>query len=234
MSAAEWLSTASVPELAWVMREYGLSRAPRVAERVAESVIQYQRKHGPFTSMAELNKVCGRACGNLEDLAVGKDTFSMVAIKSIRMFLNHELDQLRLCLQGAFQVLVPRARCVIITFKMSECDIVQDFIASHHDPPRGLELTVSQTRLLELYPLVGTDLDFAVERLKDRGRRPEPTEVNANYRSKSSTVHTVVKVPRVSQRVTGEPRDVRDRFKRPEPPPFMASPLVVKDIDFHV
>lgn len=216
VTAAEWLRSVSVEELAWVIHAYGEHKDPLLAERIAESVLARQRRLGPYVTARELADVVKLAKGVSDrSMHPAKLTF-----QAIRIFLNHELDQLRSALQGAFQRLAVGGRCVVITFKSLETDVVVGFVHEHEDPPPEVARTVSAARLCELYPLTGQDTDFCVQRLCVPFR-PRGAEYINNPRSRSSSLITLLKASRWSRRVLAQPRAASERLQRPMPPPFL-------------
>mmetsp|Transcript_86313 Transcript_86313/g.268146 ORF Transcript_86313/g.268146 Transcript_86313/m.268146 type:complete len:174 (+) Transcript_86313:192-713(+) len=142
--------------------------------------------------------------------------------QALRMFLNNEIEQLRRALAGAMDLLVPGGRCVVITFKWRERTAVKEFLRDHEDPPPWAVGAVSDSRLCELYPLVATDLDYAVRQLSD-AIRPSGREIEANRRSRSSSIIVLEKVSRRTPRVSSSvaPRALGERFMEPVPPPFV-------------
>jgi len=215
VSAGEWLQNVSAEELAWVIRAYGETNDPVLAERIAESVLARQRRRGPFASGRELSDVVKQAKGPWDrSMHPAKLTF-----QAIRMFLNRELEQLRLALDAAFERLVPGGRCVVITFKSLEKEVVNAFVREREDPPPGLARSVSPSRLCELYPLVATGLDFSVRRLRTQ-EQPSNLEYLNNPRSRSSRIMVLQKAPRWSRRVHAAPRAEQERFRVPPAPPL--------------
>jgi len=214
--ASEWLEGVSAEELAWVIHAYGEHKDALLSERIAEAVVA-KRRHG--------KRYCtGRDLSDVVRVAKGIGDWKMhparLTFQAIRMFLNHELDQLRLALDAAFDRLVHGGRCIVIAFKRSESDVVNKWIRQHEDAPWEVLQETSPARLCELYPLVATDLDYSVRRLVLRSR-PRDSEVLANRRSRSSSLMVLVKAAREARRITADPpRTAAERFQRPDPPTF--------------
>merc|ERR1712129_555488 len=188
-----------------------MGKDPILSERIAVAIIERQRRLGPYTCAEELANVVKTVKGGFGIMHPARLT-----IQAIRIFLNQEMDQLRSALDGAFKILATGGHCSVITFKCLEVDVVMKFLRQREDPPLDVARTVPRTQLCELYPLVSTDLDYAVRRTA-RTSRPRMAELSHNPRSKSSGLFSLVKVPRISQYVHASPRKVAERFVRPQP-----------------
>lgn len=220
LSAAEWLQEATVEEVAWVLREYGPDYQDSIhAERLAQVIVDDQEENGPFESMSRFAELIGRS------LSVGDEPFqhtyagrahpARLTLQAFRLFLNCEIEQLQEGMGRAFEVLAMNGRCVITTFKRKEAMVVEHFVCQMEDPdPETVARISKKRRLVELYPLAGTDLDYAV-RLLANPLKAAYGEVQQNIRARSGSMYILEKVPRTCPRVKVKPRKLQNRFKQP-------------------
>jgi 16S rRNA (cytosine1402-N4)-methyltransferase len=125
-TAAEWLAEVPEAELARVLREYG---EERYARRIARAIVM-QRSGRPLLSTGELATTIEQAVPTREK---GKHPATR-SFQAIRIFINHELDELQQGLNQALQVLRPRGRLVVIAFHSLEDRIVKRYM---RDEERG-------------------------------------------------------------------------------------------------
>jgi len=223
--ASEWIAGASVEELAWVLYTYGADcEDPVLAERTAQAIIDEQTRRGrPFTSMRDFADVVMRSRAKIDGFEdthtmYGKDHPARLTLQALRLYVNQELEELRSAMEGAFELLVPGGRCVACTFKRKEMDVVRKFVIEHEEPD---EETVSRIkeprRLRELYPLLGTDLEYSVQ-LLGRPLQPASAEVSNNKRARSGYMYAMGKAPRTMKKVRRKPRLEKNRLKEPSAP----------------
>merc|ERR1712032_3082 len=141
------------------------------------------------------------------------------SINAIRMFLNSELDQYQGALYGIMDILVPNGCCVACPSSAVERSIVDSFITRAEDPPPEAVRRFSPARLCELYPLVATDLDYAVRHVDFS--KLCGTESDGDPRLSVSSIIGLRKVARrtTTPRVQDvRPRIFQDRFQSPPVP----------------
>lgn len=235
--ASEWLKGTTTEELAWVLRKYGSDNEESLmAERVAEAIIGEQRLNGPYENMKRFAEVIGRArasysLGSLADKEEyehptrGLEHPARLTVQALRIFLNCELDQLRKSLDGAFARLVHGGRCVTASFKRKEAYVIRKFLLDHEEPDASVIARVKPPRRLrELYPLLGTDLDFTA-RLMGPPMKPSQMEVARNRQARSAELYAVEKCLRVSKKVKTKARLEKSRFTEPKDPVFVGATL---------
>eukprot|EP00811_Abedinium_folium_P011436 NODE_2058_length_2304_cov_6.096463.p1 GENE.NODE_2058_length_2304_cov_6.096463~~NODE_2058_length_2304_cov_6.096463.p1 ORF type:complete len:298 (+),score=116.38 NODE_2058_length_2304_cov_6.096463:1348-2241(+) len=212
----EWLQTASAEEVAWLIREWGEDDDPVMALRIAEAVLARQRRSGPYKSTLVIAEVIRQAKMCLDDRGQHP---AKLTFQAFRVFINHEMEQLRAFLDGAVSLLQPGARAVVITFKKPEATIVKQFLRDHEVPRPNLARVLSPRRLAELYPLLQTSRPFAV-RLASAPSVPSAAEVAQNRRSRSAMVHALERIERpppadMLPPGTAAPRPLEELFCRP-------------------
>jgi 16S rRNA (cytosine1402-N4)-methyltransferase len=105
-------------ELADLIYEFGEERRSR---RIARAIVRSR----PIRSTAELAAVVSAAARPVKQ-AERRIHPATKTFQALRIFVNHELDDLRELLRAAWQVLKPGGRIVIISFHSLEDRIVKD------------------------------------------------------------------------------------------------------------
>ncbi|NIR28612.1 MAG: 16S rRNA (cytosine(1402)-N(4))-methyltransferase RsmH [Gammaproteobacteria bacterium] len=173
MTAAAWLRSASMEEIAHVLREYG---EERYARRIARAVVAARRRH-PLETTRQLADIVQAACPTRErDKHPATRTF-----QAVRIFINRELAELAEALEQAVEVLHPGGRLAVISFHSLEDRLVKRFIRAHARPP-------GMPRELPMAP-PGTP------RLRALGKpvRPTAAEVARNPRARSAVLRAAEK-----------------------------------------
>lgn len=167
--AADWLARVQEQELIRVLREYG---EERFSARIARAITAERRLH-PIRTTGQLRAIVAAAHPAWE---AGKDPATRT-FQAIRIHINRELEDLRLCLDQLVGLLAPGGRLAIISFHSLEDRMVKRFIRdeSRGDPfPAGLPVpdAMRQPRL----------------RPVDGAIHPGPEEVAANPRARSAVL----------------------------------------------
>ena len=166
-SVADWLSTASVSQMAEVIRDYG---EERFAVPIAKAIDRRRQERGPLRSTAELAALVAGAVKTREP---GKDPATRT-FQAFRIFINAELEELQQALNSALHLLKPGGRLVVISFHSLEDRIVKRFIQRHSKEEVDRRAPVSLPRAMPLRAL---------------GRvMASAAEVEANPRSRSAVM----------------------------------------------
>ena len=123
-SAAEFLATAPVDQMAEVIRDYG---EERFAVQIAKAVAARRQERGPLASTSELAQLVAGAVKTREP---GQDPATRT-FQALRIFVNAELEELQQALEASLDILQPHGRLVVISFHSLEDRIVKQFIARH-------------------------------------------------------------------------------------------------------
>ncbi len=164
-SAAQWLATAEVGQIAQVIRDYG---EERFAVPIAKAVVSRRQERGPLSTTAELAQLVAGAVKTREP---GQDPATRT-FQALRIFVNAELEELEQALAASLEVLEPHGRLVVISFHSLEDRIVKQFIARH-----AREVVDRRAPFAPGVPLKLT----ALARV-----RPSAAEVAANPRARSA------------------------------------------------
>jgi len=142
-SAADWLATAPVEQIAQVIREYG---EERFAVQVAKAIVSRREERGALAGTRELAELVAGAVKTREP---GQDPATRT-FQALRIFINAELEELGQALEASLHVLQPEGRLVVISFHSLEDRIVKQFIAKNarevvdrrvpFAPPRAMKL----------------------------------------------------------------------------------------------
>ncbi len=169
VSAAEWLATAEEEEMAGVFRDFG---EERFARRIARAIVR-ERAEAPLLRTAQLAALIERASPTREKHKhPATRTF-----QAIRIFINAELDDLKVCLRDSLQVLSAGARLVVISFHSLEDRIVKRFMREQERGPR----------LPKNLPVMHEQMRGAL-RVIGKSIKPSDAEVEANPRARSAVM----------------------------------------------
>jgi 16S rRNA (cytosine1402-N4)-methyltransferase len=174
-TAGQWLARASEEEIAHVLREYG---EERFARRIARAIVR-ERGERPVTTTRRLAEIVAAASPSRER---GKHPATR-SFQAIRIHINRELDELRVCLSCVCDVLAVGGRLVVISFHSLEDRLVKRFIrdeARGEQIPRGVPV-----RAKEIHPCL---------RPVGKARRPSAEEVAVNPRARSAVMRVAERI----------------------------------------
>ncbi|MBK4775595.1 16S rRNA (cytosine(1402)-N(4))-methyltransferase [Candidatus Pantoea edessiphila] len=178
ISAENWLLNSSAKEIAYVLKTYG---EEKFSKRIAYA-ISARNKILPITRTKELAKIITHS------IPV-KNKFKHPAKRSfqaIRIWINKELEALRIILARSLEILSFQGRLCTISFHSLEDRIVKNFIHDFSKPlqvPYGLPITEKQ--LIEISNI----------QLKSIGKLyPGYLEKNNNPRSHSAILRVAEKI----------------------------------------
>ncbi|MFK5970820.1 MAG: 16S rRNA (cytosine(1402)-N(4))-methyltransferase RsmH [Candidatus Marithrix sp.] len=162
-NVAQWLDTATATEIAKVLRDYG---EERYANRIARAI-----KCESITTTGQLANIITKTCPPSKE----HKHPATRSFQAMRIFINHELEQLQQVLTQTLNVLAPRGRLVIISFHSLEDRIVKRFM---RDNARGdnfpIHIPVTVQQLNPKLRIVGKPIRASV------------TEINSNPRARSA------------------------------------------------
>lgn len=128
VSAADWLATASAEQIADVLWRYGDERFSR---RIARAIVGC-RDTDPIRTTRQLADVIAAAVPGRER----KKHPATRSFQAIRIFINHELEDLEAVLPQAVDVLAPGGRLAVISFHSLEDRLVKRFIRNEQRGPQ--------------------------------------------------------------------------------------------------
>jgi 16S rRNA (cytosine1402-N4)-methyltransferase len=175
ISAAQWLNSAAEQEIADVIYQFGEERYSR---RIAKAITTL-RQQQPFLTTHQLAAVISQAHPRWEK---GKHPATRT-FQAIRIFINHELDDVQTGLQQALDVLRIGGRFVVISFHSLEDRLVKRFIVNKARGqifPRGL-------------PVSNHDIKISVKKI-GKSVRASTSEVARNSRARSAIMRVGEKI----------------------------------------
>ncbi len=169
ISAAQWLAEAGEQDISEVLLGFG---EERYARRIARAIVQ-ARNEAPLRTTRQLAELIAASVPVREK----HKHPATRSFQALRIFINHELDELQSVLDQVPDVLAIQGRLAVISFHSLEDRIVKRFIRHEYrgeQPAPGL-------------PLASVE---HAPRLRPVGRaiRPGPEEVECNPRSRSAVL----------------------------------------------
>ena len=119
-SAAQWLAVAEELEIRDVLRHYG---EEKFATRIAKGIIA-ERELKPILTTHHFAEIIDKAMPVVEK---GKHPATR-SFQAVRIFINQELEQIELFLDGSVELLATGGRLAVISFHSLEDRIVKRFI----------------------------------------------------------------------------------------------------------
>lgn len=174
LTAADWLSQATVGEMVRVFKDYG---EEKFASLIARSV-EEERKKQAITTTTQLANLVSRVVPHSS-----KDASQHPATRvfqAIRIKVNQEFEQLKKGLDAAGQILAPKGVLGVITFHSLEDRIVKRFFSLSSNPAQQIDSKL---------PLRESDLPQATFK-HVRRTLPTPEEITNNPRSRSAILRT--------------------------------------------
>lgn len=177
ITAEEWLATASHEDMTWVIKTFG---EEKFGKRIAHAIVEH-RALGPINRTLQLAKI-------IADATPVKDKHKHPATRTfqaIRIYINSELEELKLALENAVSVIHPGGRLSIISFHSLEDRIVKQFIRNESrgkQVPKGLPLTEAQLR---------QDVRL---KISSKAIKPSEAEIQQNPRARSSVLRLAEKI----------------------------------------
>lgn len=177
-SAAQWLAEASEQDIHEVIKNYGEERFSR---QIARAIVA-QRLERAVTTTQQLAQIVARVVHTRER---GQDPATRT-FQAIRIFINHELDELTDVLPQVVQKLHVHGRMVVIAFHSLEDRIVKQFMNKYSKPAPLPRWAVVREQDRSQPPL----------KIIAKATRPSVEEVQKNPRSRSAIL-------RVAERTEG-------------------------------
>jgi len=170
LTAAEWLTTVDESLLTEVIRDYG---EERFAKQIARAIVA-ARAIEPIHTTRQLVELVSKAVRTRE---AGQNPATRT-FQAIRIYLNHELEELAGVLPECVTHLKTGGRLVVISFHSLEDRIVKHFMrdmAKGDRLPRGVPVRASEVPQGRLH-LIG------------KAVRASRAELNANPRARSAVL----------------------------------------------
>ncbi len=174
ISAAQWLASAPVDEIAAVIKTFGEERfAPAIARAIGK-----RRDEGH--SIQTTQELASLVANTVRTREPGQDPATRT-FQAIRIFINHELADLETGLMAALRALKSGGRLVVISFHSLEDRIVKQFMQTH------AQVSVPRELPIRAKDLPQGDLEI-IARIK-----PSDYEVRENPRARSAVMRIAQK-----------------------------------------
>ncbi len=175
LDAATWIASTREEEIARVLYHYGEERYSR---RIARRIVEERTIH-PITTTLQLAQLIAKAHPKWDK---NKHPATR-SFQAIRIFINHELDDLEHALADSSEILGPRGRLVILSFHSLEDRLVKQFLKQQAEGlplPAHIPLRIQEQRVLM--------------RRIGKAFRPTEEEVRFNPRARSVTLRIGEKI----------------------------------------
>ena len=174
ISAAEWLTTASVEDITFVIKTLG---EERFGKRIANAIVE-TREQTAIVSTIQLAAIVDKAIPFREkNKHPATRTF-----QAIRIYINNELEDLKIGLKQSLDVLGIGGRLAVITFHSLEDRIVKRYF---RDEAKGDDLPSS-------FPITADQLNPRIK-LVGKAIKASKQELEFNPRSRSAVLRVVEK-----------------------------------------
>lgn len=163
ITASEWLNKAPKDEIADVLYKFGDERYSR---RIARAIVR-SRQQLAITQTLQLAKLVASAIPYKKE----KKHPATKTFQAIRIFINHELEELNSVLTQAVNILKKNGRLLVISFHSLEDGIVKRFIraqAQGEEIPR--EIPIQHATFKPKLKIIGQPIRCTPNEIKDNPR----------------------------------------------------------------
>ena len=174
MDTAIWINQAQENEIRRVLWNYG---EERYAKRIAAAIVK-SREEKPILSTLQLSEVVKKAIPRREI----KKHPATRTFQAVRIFINHELEELQNCLPQGLEALAKGGRLCVISFHSLEDRIVKRFIQKESCDPLPREIPILWSEIKHRMKKIGALV------------RPSETKIRENPRARSARLRIVEKL----------------------------------------
>ncbi len=146
IKASEWLNKANYNEIYNVIKNLGQEKN---AKKISRKIILYKRIN-KFNTTSDLNNLIIKNIYKRKRIHQSTKTF-----QAIRLFINNELNNIKLGLDCAYKVLRKGGRLVVISFNSLEDSIVKNFIMNKSNINNLLlsKIPLTNLQIKERFPI---------------------------------------------------------------------------------
>lgn len=178
LSAFEVVNEFSEADLAKIIKEFG--EEPK-AKAIAKKIVLL-RKSSPINSCSDLAKIVRSFYHGYFKTDPATKTF-----QALRIFVNQELDELKLALASSITLLKKGGRLVVVSFHSLEDQIVKNFLKKE----AGLDVSFSRYQPVEFEQKESVK-NFQI--INKSAITPTQEEIAINPRSRSSKMRVAIKL----------------------------------------
>jgi 16S rRNA (cytosine1402-N4)-methyltransferase len=176
-SAYEVINEMSEVDLARIIKEFG--DEPK-ARQIAKKIIA-QRAQEPITSCRNLANIVRSLYFGYSKTDAATRTF-----QAIRIFVNQELDELRMALKSSLKLLKKGGRLVVVSFHSLEDAIVKNFLKEE----AGLSQTFSRYQPISVEQKKSPNFQIITK----SAISPSDEEVSENVRARSAKMRVAIRL----------------------------------------
>ena len=176
ISAFEVVNKFEEKQLAKIIRDFGEERK---AKQIAKKIIE-ARKQNPIEKSTDLAEIIRRVYGH----KYSKIDHATKTFQAIRIFVNNELEELKLVLEQSKNLLKKGGRLIVVSFHSLEDSYVKKFLKENS------KLGNSYSRY---EPNIANENEFYFE-VKNKAIKPSDQEIKNNPRSRSSRMRIAIKI----------------------------------------
>ncbi len=178
--ASDIINNFSENKIADIIFKYGEERN---AKKIARSIIKC-RKLKIIKTTLELAKLITRSIPNLRSKK-NKTNPATKTFQALRIYINDELNELKLALNKSHNLLSPKGKLMIVSFQSLEDKIVKDFF-NHKSGKRW--------RSSRHYPELPDNGQITLKIITKKPIRPNDSEILNNPRSRSAKLRVGEKI----------------------------------------
>jgi 16S rRNA (cytosine1402-N4)-methyltransferase len=178
-SAADVVHSRSERELQMIFQEFGEEKYSR---RIAQAIVR-ERIQTPILTTQQLSDIIKKAVPPHEQQ---KHPATRV-FQALRIYVNHELDELKEFLVDSFYILKPKGRLSVITFHSLEDRIVKTFFKD-----KGSKSSIDP--MFKHLPIMDSDIKAEGKIIKPFPLLPSEEEILQNVRSRSAKLRVIEKL----------------------------------------
>ena len=159
-NAEEFINSSDAKDLGDVIWKYG---EERFARRIASAIVKYRAKK-KISGAKELSEIISKALPHRGKINPATKTF-----QALRIYLNHELENISDGLAAAWKIIKPNGRIAVISYHSLEDRMVKQFFKNKSNEKQG--------KLINKKPII-----------------PSREEILRNPRSRSAKLRIIEKV----------------------------------------
>jgi 16S rRNA (cytosine1402-N4)-methyltransferase len=175
LNASQWINEAKEEEMVKVLFEFG---EERFAKKIVKAIVK-NRQLKPIQTTKELAEIVARVVPRERHKHPATRTF-----QAIRIYINQELTELKLCLQQCLEILNVHGRLAVISFHSLEDRIVKQFVHRYSQNYEDVGHPLVAPKKIK--PLLGKI---------GRAIKPKSQEVFINPRARSAILRIAEKLP---------------------------------------
>ena len=176
--ATDIINNYSEKEIADIIFKFGEERQ---AKKIAKSIVRYRQLNIIRTTL-ELAELVSK---NIPKIRSKKINPATKTFQALRIYVNDELNELKIALNKSYNLLAPKGKLIIVSFQSLEDKIVKDFF-NHKSGKRW--------RSSRHYPELADNGPITFKIITKKPIRPKEKEILLNSRSRSAKLRVGQKI----------------------------------------